>query len=595
MARKNRRIIVLTIFAFVFFQYSVFAEKPLTMDEVVEIALKNSHVIDIAREGAKSAAAQKKEALTGFLPKVNTFYSYTRLNEAPFTRFEGLPSPYSALNGKELTVGTKENFNWTFEVKQPLFAGGAILANYQASAIGEDAARIEEAAKVQDVVQDVKIAYFNVLRAQRILEATRQSVEMLNAHCNIAKNYFRVGMIPKNDLLHAEVELANGEQALIRAQNAVDLAKSRLNTILKRQMFAPIDVADILTYQPLKKTYEDCLKIARQERPELKISSLRAAQAGKLVRMSKSEYLPALNLVGNYTRYGDNPSTSGSAYRDMENWQVMAVASWNLWEWGKTKYRVDATKARENQAISSSRELNDQIALEIKYAYLLLQEAESQIAVSQKVIRQAQENFRISEERYQQNISTSTVVLEAQTLLTKAKSEYANALGDYNINYARLQRAMGTIWGAEERNYAGNAGESPAVSAAENSAWAGGPKKAAKSLPEEQVRRLIDEWLASWQAGDMETYRDCYVPDFHSKKKDLPAWIAWRARDRGKSVNIRIDNLKVSLNAGASAAKASFTQYYRSSTHQTKVKKTLMFRKEKGEWKICRETFAVLK
>lgn len=69
-----------------------------------------------------------------------------------------------------------------------------------------------------------------------------------------------------------------------------------------------------------------------------------------------------------------------------------------------------------------------------------------QIAVSQKVIEQAEENFRISEERYKESVATSTEVLDAQTLLTKAKSEYANALGDYNINYAKLQRATGTIW-----------------------------------------------------------------------------------------------------------------------------------------------------
>ncbi len=99
----------------------------------------------------------------------------------------------------------------------------------------------------------------------------------------------------------------------------------------------------------------------------------------------------------------------------------------------------------ENQAIDQAKELNDQIALEIKNAYLLLQEAESQIAVSQKVIDQAEENFRISEARYKERVARSTEVLDAQTLLTKAKSEYANALGDYNISYARLQRAMGVI------------------------------------------------------------------------------------------------------------------------------------------------------
>ena len=111
----------------------------------------------------------------------------------------------------------------------------------------------------------------------------------------------------------------------------------------------------------------------------------------------------------------------------------MAVASWDFWEWGKTKFRVDASKAKEKQALESVKELNDKITLEVANAYLKLQETENQIVVSQKVIEQAEENFRISEERYKERVATSTDVLEAQTLLTKAKSEYANALGDYNI------------------------------------------------------------------------------------------------------------------------------------------------------------------
>jgi len=446
MISKNWRTIVLTLFTVAFFPHLVFAEEPLTLEASIDTALKNSIVINIAKEGSKSATAQKREAITGFLPKFSTSYSYTRLNEAPFSRFQGVPAPFSALNGMEIPAGTKDNYNWAIEAKQPLFAGGGILANYQASSIGEDAAHLEETAKYQDVVQEVKIAYFNILRAQRIRDAVRQSVEMLNAHRDVAENYFNVGMIPKNDLLHAEVELANGKQALVRAKNAVELAKSSFNTVLKRKIFAPVEVVDILTYHPLNQSFEECLNVAQQARPELKISSLKAAQAGKLVRVAQSDYLPTLSLVGNYSRFGDNPSVSGSDYKDMESWYVMTVASWNFWEWGKTKFRVDASKAKENQAVEAAKELNDQITLEIKNAYLILQETESQIVVWQKVIEQAEENFRISEERYKERVATSTEVLDAQTLLTKAKSEYANALGDYNVNYAKLQRAMGTIW-----------------------------------------------------------------------------------------------------------------------------------------------------
>jgi outer membrane protein TolC len=278
------------------------------------------------------------------------------------------------------------------------------------------------------------------------METARQSVEMLTAHRNVAEDYFKVGMIPKNDLLHAEVELANGKQALVKAQNAVELAYVRFNTVLKRKIFAPVEIADSLGYQPFDLPLEECLAVAVKNRPELKIYRLRAEQAGKMVRLAQSEYFPTLNLVGNYTRFGDNPSVSGSDFRDAENWYLMGVANWNFWEWGKTKFRVDAGRVREIQALDAVKELTDQMALEIKYAYLNLQEAEKQIAVSQKVIEQAEENFRIAEERFKESVATSTEVLDALTLLTRAKSEYATSLGDFNINYAKLQRAMGTIW-----------------------------------------------------------------------------------------------------------------------------------------------------
>jgi outer membrane protein TolC len=439
MINKMYRSPLLIVLAIILFPHLVSGEEPLTLETSIEIALKNSIVINIAKEGSRGATAQKREAITGFLPQFSTSYGYKRFNEEPSFRLPAI-SPF------DIVTGTKDNYNWVIEVKQPLFAGGGILANYQASRIGEDTALLEEKAKYQDVVQDVKIAYFDILRAQRILTAASQSVEMLSAHRDVAENYFKVGMIPKNDLLHAEVELANGKQALVKAQNAVDLTKSRLNTVLKRRIFAPVEIVDILNYRPLNQSFEECLNIARELRPELKISSLKAEQAGKLVRVAQSNYLPSLSLVGNYTRYGDTPAVSGSDFQTAEVLYVMAVASWNFWEWGKTKFRVDASKARENQALDSAKELNDQITLEIKNAYLLLQEAQSQITVSQQVIEQAEENFRISEERYKERVATSTEVLDAQTLLTRAKADYANALGDYNINYAKLQRSMGTIW-----------------------------------------------------------------------------------------------------------------------------------------------------
>jgi outer membrane protein len=417
----------------------------LTLQDSIDMALKQSVIIHSAREGVSGAEAQKQEAFTGFLPKLSTSYNYTRLNEASTFLFPGIPP---AIPRTVMTTGTQDNYTWALEAKQPIFAGGGILANYEASSLGVDAARMDERGAVLDTVQEVKVAYFNVIKAEKLLDVARQSVKQLESHRDMAQSFFDVGMIPRNDLLHAGVQLANGQQFLVKSENGLEMARSKLNTVLRRGIDTSVKVEDIFAYKPSDRSPSECLKIALENRPEIKAYSLKVEQAKKMVNQAKSEFYPNVNLVGNYSRFGDTPGVSGSAYKEQEGWYVMAVANWNFWEWGRTKNRVDVTKSRENQMTDALTNIRDQITLEVKNAYLLVREAEKQIFVSQKAIEQAEENFRITRERYKEQVATSTDVLDAQTLLTRAKSDHTNALGDYHINQARLERAMGMDQGS---------------------------------------------------------------------------------------------------------------------------------------------------
>jgi len=418
-----------------------------TLAESVALALRQSMVVEAAKEGVKGAEAQKKEAFTGFLPKLSTSYSYTRLNDAPWAN-----SPGATINvlGNQIvippgqtTMGTQDNYNWALEVKQPLFAGGAILANYQANKKGADIARVEESTTTQNLVEEVKTSYFNILKAEKILGVARQSVEQLKSHRDEAQNFFDVGLIPKNDLLQSEVQLANGEHNLVKADNSLEIAKSRFNTLLRRSLAAPVAVADILVYRPYEKTIESCLQTAFDNRPEIKSYALKVEQAREYVKAAKGDFFPTLSAIGHYERFGDSSSLQGSTYKSMETWYLMARADWTFWEWGRTKNQVDSRRARENQAASMLVHERDRVTFEVKAAYLLVRESEKQVFVAQKSIAAAEENFRINTERYREQVATSTDVLDAQILLTKAKSDYYTALGDYFINQARLERAMG--------------------------------------------------------------------------------------------------------------------------------------------------------
>jgi outer membrane protein len=428
------------LFSLAFIQNAFAAEK-LTLRQSIDLALKQSVLIQSAREGVRGAEAQKQEAFTNFLPKFSTSYSYTRQNEQPTTTMT-LPSLPSS-GPFTIPVGTQDNYAWALEVKQPLFAGGGIVANYHANKIGAEIAATDESTVAQDIVQEVKLAYFNILKAERLHSVAVQSVEQLEAHRKMAQDFFDVGVIPRNDLLRAEVELANGRQNLVKAENSLEMAKSKFNMVLRREINTPTELEDILTLKPFTQSLHECQTRAMENRSEIKSSAMKVEQSQKMVDLTKSEYFPTINAVGHYERFGDTPGVSGSLYRDQENWYVMGVASWNFWEWGRTKNRVDASRSRENQTAYALQNIKDHVTLEVKNAWLTLHEAEKQLAVTQKAIEQAEENYRISRERYHEQVGTSTDVLDALTLLTRAKSDYFNALSDYNISMARLERAMG--------------------------------------------------------------------------------------------------------------------------------------------------------
>jgi len=422
-----------------------------TLKQSVERALKENHIAVYARLGVEGAEALKRSAFTHFLPRFSTYYQYTRLHPEPWSYMPPISLSSSAppvtltSPGGTITVGTQNNYSWALEIRQPIFAGGAIKANYEAKKRGVEVAQLEEESTILNLIAEVKEAYFNVLKAEKLLELARVSLEQLQSHHRDAENFYALGLIPKNDLLQAEVRLAEGIQNLIRAENNLEVARSRFNTILKRPIHSPVYLEDVLTYRPFEKTVDWCISLALQLRPELKAYRKRIEQAGEIIKQIRGEIFPAFSLIGHYERYGDEADLRGTTFRSMENWYVAARMDWNFWEWGKTKFEVNAYRAQKNQLLSLFEGEKDRITLEVKTIYLQVKEAEKQVFVTKKAIEQAEENFRLNRERYREQLATSTDVLDAQGLLTKTKSDYYLSLSDYFIQQARLQRALGEM------------------------------------------------------------------------------------------------------------------------------------------------------
>ena len=189
--------------------------------------------------------------------------------------------------------------------------------------------------------------------------------------------------------------------------------------------------------------YDSLVNEALRERPELKVLDVNLLQADQQIRVAKSKNYPEVNLNYQYIKQGDSPGVSGSPFVDAGNWQVTASLTWTFWEWGKTYYSAKEQESLKKQLLQTRSDVEDGIRLDVKQALLELEVAEKNIPTTQKAVEQAEENLRVNEERYKAQVTTITEVLDAQTLLTRARVNYYRALYDHNLARARLERAIG--------------------------------------------------------------------------------------------------------------------------------------------------------
>lgn len=414
--------------------------KPLTLEESIKIVMERSLSLHSAVVGVVGSEFRRKEAITNFLPLWTGQYGYTRFNSPV-----NIGVVQAAIPGVVIANTDRDIFNFNTTLNQPIFTGGFNLANYRSAKIGVDLSKETVETVKRDLVLQTRVGYFTILRAEKFLGVAEQQVKQFQAQLEVTKAFFDVGIVPKNDVLQAEVRLANARQLLVRAANDLATAKASFNILLRREINTLFEVVDILVYKPFPLSYEQSIEEALRLRPEIKTAQLNIDQAKEGVKIARSGYFPTINLTGNYTRFSDDIDVSGGV-KFSDRWTIQALATFTLWNWGNTAFKVGENKVRVTQAEDSKTQLIESITLEVKNDYLNMLTAEKNINVTEKAIEQAEENLRMNEERYKYQVATQTDVLDAVTLLAQARVNYYGALSDFNIATSQLERSMGRIY-----------------------------------------------------------------------------------------------------------------------------------------------------
>ena len=403
----------------------------LSLQQVVQIALEANLDIKTSIKETEAAEYAKEKSRTNFYPLLNTKYQYKRNEKEIRSPFVGITTP-------------EERYTLVASITQPLFSGFSIANQYKMAELNLDLTKANKNRVRQDVAIEATKAYFEILKAEKLLDISKETVRQVSVQTEVVNNFYQVGMSPLNDLLESQVLLAGAKQQVVITESNLDIARSYMNVLLRRPLHQPIEVVDMLDYKPFEFDLDFCIRTALENRVELKMADIEIELADKDILIAKGAYYPTLNLQGNYYRYGTEWDVSGGdGIGDEDTWDISAVASWDFWDWGKRSYNTREKKSRRSQTILNRSKIEDGIQLSVTQAYLQMQTSEKNITTIETAIEQAKENARINEERYQEQVATSTDVLTAQTLLFRTMNNYYRALYDFQIAKASLHREMG--------------------------------------------------------------------------------------------------------------------------------------------------------
>lgn len=433
--KKAKNVLALTAALSVLCSQSVFAATlELDLEETIQRALLTNPSVKIAEYNRKAAKADYSAAKGARGISISLSHDSGRGGYADYAM--------RSVNGgtKILTKGIGNSHSNSITASLPIFTGGELQGQIgQAKANYRSMLSAEEQA-YNEMKETATTGYFNMLNATNMKALRQESVDRLQAHLDNVIAQYNVGIVARADVLRSEVELANAKQDYITASNEYDVAEATLNNIIGTPLGTTLLLKDRLQYEPYENDMAYCLAYSEQHRPELKQAEYAIDSAEAALVVARSGHMPKV-----YANASNNWGGNGSDWPgdDDENWSVGVTASMNVFDSGVTWSKIHAAQENLAKAKESQRQIKDNVELEVRTDYLNLREAEKRITTTQVAVASAEEDYHIAVVRYQAGVGTNIDVMDAQEALTQAKTNYYQALYNYNTSKAALNTSMG--------------------------------------------------------------------------------------------------------------------------------------------------------
>ncbi len=410
-----------------------------SLEETIKTAYKNNRDIQIAEYEVRASKAGILDATSEFLPKVELDANY-RLNAASLGT---LASGLGTNSKKDIGVyaGYKNDNFLGLNLEESVYDGGKSIANFEQSKINFTIQKETLRAKKLDIEFEAKRLFYGLLLAYETERIAKDLVDQAEDHYQDVKKKFEHGTSSRFDLLQSKVHVSLVIPELVKATNSVDLIKSELKKLLSLNMRDDIKLKGELSYSLINIDEESFLAEACKNKPEMILKFLGIDMNKWSIDMAKSGMRPKLSLDADYSYRTGNLNNMINPRHN--NWSFGVAVVLPIFDGFSSKAKVDEAKAKYAEAVLSKEDMTDQIAVEIRRGCLDLVQAESIINSQKDSIIEAQEALKIANVSYEYGVGTNLDVIDAEVSLSQVQTNLYQAIYDYLMAQAYLDRTMG--------------------------------------------------------------------------------------------------------------------------------------------------------
>lgn len=412
---------------------------PIGMDQAVDLALQHSRKIKAAAADERTMASMRRESVSGFLPQAsaNGYLIDQRM----------MPNVYSSVGdtmARNFQVAETNDFrDLNLTAMWSLFSGGRTYYGYKAAAARAEAAKAMLRGTETEVAMQARLDYIAVLREQENAKATGEMLKQTEEMLRLSREEYAVGRVARVNVLRNETEFANVVQMDTMAKNQAELALIALKTTLGLDLASPISAAEPLEFVVTTVSITDGIEQALASHPDVQATTKEAQATDSEKRAAYGRYLPEVAATWMYD--WAHMGNSGMPSESPEGYSVGLVMTVPLFDGFMRENAIKTARAKQDKARALETLARQQVMKEVNQAALMLTAAEKNVEASKKGLAQAEEQFSIARQRYAGGRGIQLEVLDAQTVLTRARFNAVAALADHQTGRAMWLKATGRV------------------------------------------------------------------------------------------------------------------------------------------------------